>query len=125
MDERLARGIGKAVRARRKARGLSQEQLAESIDIAPQFLGRIERGLTLPSVPTLCSLAGGLDIMPGQLLPDPAHGIVHAADAHAVGYQPDAERLRQLIAVRIATFQPSTLEAVWRLCELIHEDPRN
>lgn len=70
MDERLARAIGESVRARRKARGLSQEQLAEAIDIAPQFLGRIERGLTLPSVPTLCSLASALGITPGGLLPE-------------------------------------------------------
>ncbi len=63
MDERaaLCARIGAAVRARRRARGLSQEALAEKSDISTHFIGLVERGLELPSLTTLLQLARVLD----------------------------------------------------------------
>lgn len=49
-------------RAARRARSLTQQDAAESIGVSAEFYGRIERGRTLPSVPTLVRIAEALDI---------------------------------------------------------------
>ncbi len=62
MDTNLAKRIGSAARAARRARSLTQQDAAESIGVSAEFYGRIERGRTLPSVPTLVRIAEALDI---------------------------------------------------------------
>lgn len=47
-DRRLA--LGKAAREARKALGLTQEKVAEKLDVSVEFYGRIERGAAWPSV---------------------------------------------------------------------------
>jgi transcriptional regulator with XRE-family HTH domain len=60
--------LGERLRARRRTLGLTQEALAEKVGIAPQFLGRIERGVALPSVPTLFRLTEVLGLGVDELL---------------------------------------------------------
>lgn len=67
-DRKLATTLGDVVRARRKALGVSQEEVAEKVGIASQFYGRIERGIALPSVPTLSNLADALGLSTDELL---------------------------------------------------------
>ena len=43
----------KSARAARTALGLSQADVAEKLGLSLEFVGRIERGVALPSVPTL------------------------------------------------------------------------
>lgn len=57
MDKDLANTIGTAARAAREAAGLTQEEAAELIGVSGAFYARIERGGTLPSVPTLVRIA--------------------------------------------------------------------
>lgn len=68
MDAALARKIGNAARGARKALSLTQEDAAERIGISLEFYGRIERGGTLPSVPTLLLMAEALDTSTDTLL---------------------------------------------------------
>ena len=49
--------FGAAVRIRRRALGLSQEEFAEKVDCHRNFVGRIERGEQNPTVDTLVRLA--------------------------------------------------------------------
>ncbi|SRR6266568_4372575 len=62
MDTNLAKRIGSAARAARRARSLTQQDAAERIGVSAEFYGRIERGRTLPSVPTLVRIAEALDV---------------------------------------------------------------
>src|SRR5712692_2086864 len=62
MDTNLAKRIGSAARAARRARSLTQQDAAELIGVSAEFYGRIERGRTLPSVPTLVRIAAALDV---------------------------------------------------------------
>ena len=62
MDTNLAKRIGSVARAARRARSLTQQDAAESIGVSAEFYGRIERGRTLPSVPTLVRIAEALDV---------------------------------------------------------------
>lgn len=47
------KAIGKRVRAARRARDMTQEQLAELANISTSFVGHIERGTRVPSLETM------------------------------------------------------------------------
>ncbi|MEH7436755.1 XRE family transcriptional regulator [Neobacillus drentensis] len=54
--------IGKKVEKFRKAKGLSNRELATIAEITPSMLSQIERGLANPSIQTLKVLAKALDV---------------------------------------------------------------
>lgn len=54
--------LGRRIRALRKAKGLTQEQLGEASRVNYKFLGSLERGLENPSVVTLAKVAKGLEV---------------------------------------------------------------
>lgn len=59
------------LRRERKARGLTQEQLAELSDLHMTDIGRIERAERDPGVRTIAKIAAGLGVPPDRLfLPD-------------------------------------------------------
>jgi transcriptional regulator with XRE-family HTH domain len=68
LETDLAKTIGDALRAARHAKGLTQEDAAERTGISLEFFSRIERGATLPSVPTLKRLAVSLHVSADVLL---------------------------------------------------------
>ncbi len=56
MEESLKRRLGRNLRALRIARGLTQEKLAEELNVTQRYLAGIERGernLTLDSIESL------------------------------------------------------------------------
>lgn len=61
--------IGAQIRRRRRELRLTQEELAEMADIAPSFLGHIERGTRKPSVETLVHLSEALGVCVCRLIP--------------------------------------------------------
>ena len=54
--------FGVRLKALRAQRGLSQEELAAAIDRSVDALSKIERGVTLPSLETLCRLGESLSV---------------------------------------------------------------
>lgn len=64
---RLEQQFGKKLRELRKARGLTQEQLAEKVNVSYQAISNIERGLTGPSFTTLAVIARALKVKPRDL----------------------------------------------------------
>lgn len=56
----LGRGFGRFVRRLRKARGLTQEQLAERAELSSDTIRRLETGSFSPSLDTLVKLNTGL-----------------------------------------------------------------
>ncbi|WP_199245438.1 helix-turn-helix domain-containing protein [[Phormidium] sp. ETS-05] len=60
--------FGTPVRSLRKARGLSQEQLAELAQLHRNYIGGIERGERNLSFLNILRLAKGLGISPSELL---------------------------------------------------------
>jgi transcriptional regulator with XRE-family HTH domain len=54
--------IGDAVRLHRKNAGLTQEKLAEAVDLNPKYLGEIERGEKIISIEALLRIAKALKI---------------------------------------------------------------
>ena len=71
MEESLKHRLGRNLRALRIARGLTQEKLAEQLNVTPRYLAGIERGernLTLDSIE---SLAAQLEVAALSLLTGP------------------------------------------------------
>ena len=48
--------MGARIKEVRKRNGLTQEQLAEHLDVSVEFVGQIERGLKLPSMQVFIKL---------------------------------------------------------------------
>lgn len=53
--------IGERVKACRRERGMTQEQLSEALSVSVGYVSQIERGVTKVSLETLCAIAGALD----------------------------------------------------------------
>ena len=64
--------IGMRVRRFRLRKGLSQEQLAELIDISVTHMSHIETGRTKLSLPVFVALSDALEVRTDELLHDPA-----------------------------------------------------
>jgi len=60
----LRQAFGANVRNHRKARGLTQEELAERVELSMETIGKIERGVAAPSFDTAEKLALALDVPP-------------------------------------------------------------
>lgn len=62
--------IGQRIRKIRKARGLSQEELAEKVGISTTHMSHIETGNTKLSLPVFVDLAEALEVRTDELLYD-------------------------------------------------------
>lgn len=65
---RLAQTFGENVRRLRNERGLSQEALALAVDLAPTYVGQIERGQRNPTLDVVEQIAEALGADPLDLL---------------------------------------------------------
>lgn len=45
--------IGNRIQTRRKAKGITQEKMAEDLDFSVGFISQLERGITRPSLDSL------------------------------------------------------------------------
>jgi transcriptional regulator with XRE-family HTH domain len=54
--------VGRNIRAARRATGLSQFQLAERSGLSADFIGKVERGTTSPSLESLKAIADALHL---------------------------------------------------------------
>lgn len=68
MDSRLGDQFGRNLRRSRRRADLSQESLAELIEVHRSEVGALERGLRLPRLDTILKLAAGVDSSPCVLL---------------------------------------------------------
>jgi transcriptional regulator with XRE-family HTH domain len=60
--------FGAVVRRRRCALGLSQQKLGERCGLTQEYISGIERGVRNPTLKSIWTLAGGLEVSPGDLL---------------------------------------------------------
>ena len=67
MDQ-LRNRIGTRIRISREALGLSQEALAERVQLNTSYLSQIERGMKVPSLEVLQRIASGLNTTLGEFL---------------------------------------------------------
>lgn len=68
-------GIGPRLRARRKVRGMSLQQVAARAEVSIGLLSQIERGLSMPSVRSLRAICAALEMPVGWLFDAPEAGV--------------------------------------------------
>lgn len=62
--------MGDRIKEARKEQRLTQDQLAERLDVSVEFIGQIERGLKLPSMQVFVKLIEALHVSADYLLRD-------------------------------------------------------
>ena len=67
-EQEYVNAVGRSIRDRRKARGLSQEELAASSGLHRTYIGAVERGERNPTVISLTRIAEALRTSPARLL---------------------------------------------------------
>ena len=67
-DEKLLREIGMRINAARKAKGITQEQLAESMDVSIQMISNLELGKKAVRPENIVKLCNVLDISADYIL---------------------------------------------------------
>ena len=85
--------LGENVKKARKMRNLTQEKLAEYIDLSPVFISHIESATRIPSLDTVCKIAGALKISVNDLLEN-------VDDADNISFNYELEELFILLKAR-------------------------
>jgi len=117
MDEQheaqLRKTIGANARAARQREELTQEQVAERLEISPEVYGRIERGLIFPRVPTLVDLCRVLRKPSDEILGLAANGNGGAHGEATARHVESPPELRRLLP-RLRKLTPDQLRALQR-----------
>ena len=106
--------IGHRIRAQRKARNWSQEELASRAGRSVFTISQVERGINLPNLATLIELAEALQCSLDDL----------TLDKTAVGTTPKSrehKRIESQVLVDIASMDLKTLRAVQNAIKAIFE----
>lgn len=61
-------GVGAAVKEFRLAAGLSQDALADRMDVSASYISMLENGARYPSIEMLIRVAIALEVRPGAML---------------------------------------------------------
>lgn len=98
MDQKA---IGRRIKAARERKGLTQEELAEEVDLSPMHVSVIERGVKLPKLETLINIANALDVSADVLLQDVVNNQTKlcASEASELFLQLRREDQRRALAV--------------------------
>jgi transcriptional regulator with XRE-family HTH domain len=64
---RVLQMLGARIRERRLERGMTQEALAETLDLSVAYISLIERGGRNPPITTVYAIARALGVPPGEL----------------------------------------------------------
>ena len=98
--------IGARIKAARERVHLTQEQLAEIIDISPTHMSVIERGIKTPKLDTFVRIANALGVSTDALLQDvvvPVNDSIMAELSARIGRMPQKDQERILNAIRALT----------------------
>ena len=72
------KSIGPRIKAARERKGITQESLAEIVNLSPMHVSVIERGVKPPKLETLIKIANALDVSADELLQDVVAFSTHA-----------------------------------------------
>lgn len=114
MRHELAFAIGKTIARWRTSQGMTQEQLAFALDVDPVTVSRFERGVTLPSLPTLHGMAGVFGVPLARLLDD-------APQAERT----EADTLAALMCNLSVAEKNYVLDTIKRFCALVARGKSN
>lgn len=98
--------IGKRIKAAREAAGMTQEELAEVLDMSTTHISVLERGVKPPKLETLIRIANVLQVSADALLQDvvtnSAVGVANDV-VRSISDMPEKERTRIINAIKALT----------------------
>ena len=97
------KAIGRRIKTARENKRLTQEQLAELVDLSPMHVSVIERGVKLPKLETLINIANVLDVPADVLLQDVVNNQTKLCASEAselINQLPREDQRRVLAALR-------------------------
>ena len=100
--------IGKRIKERREQLGLTQEQLAEKLDLATNYISTVERGATFPRCEKLILLLNGLETSADAIFCDVLdHSVSYKASvlSEKISELPGEEQKRILNMVELMVAQ--------------------
>jgi len=102
MDGLDKRKLGRNIRQARCRLGLTQEQMAERIDMAPEVYGRMERGHLVPRLERFVALCRALGESPDRLIfPPDGSEELEALEDFQIGTEASIEALRMALAANL------------------------
>ena len=103
------KAIGRRIKAAREKKRLTQERLAELVDLSPMHVSVIERGVKLPKLETLINIANILDVSADELLQDVVNNQtkLYVSEASELIEQLSREDQRRVLAA-LRSFVEST-----------------
>lgn len=87
MEAELKNHIASVIRAARRSKGLTQEDVADRIRRTPESLSNLERGQAVPSVETVIALCEVLEIPIERLLRGRSSSVDRALDDHRIAQE--------------------------------------
>lgn len=103
-ERKFAQGIGRAIAAQRKRRGINQSELAELIGVEQETISRFERGATLPPLGRLNDMANALSCPIENLIREGSSRLEDTVQILAEAMQGLAEGDRELIIELVGLF---------------------
>ena len=102
------KGMGKAIRRYREEAGITQERLAELVDISTNHLGAIEREVKTPTMETFVKLLNVLGAEPNEVLKEviPLTRMEHTS----------------VVEGKLERLKPKKQESVLRMLDVIIEE---
>jgi transcriptional regulator with XRE-family HTH domain len=102
MDGLDKRRLGRNIRLARCRLGLTQEQMAERIDMAPEVYGRMERGHLVPRLERFVALCRALGESPDRLIfPPEGSDAMEATEDLLIGTEASIEALRVALSANL------------------------
>ncbi|WP_224244804.1 helix-turn-helix domain-containing protein [Hyalangium gracile] len=101
MDGLDKRTLGRNIRQARCRLGLTQEQMAERIDMAPEVYGRLERGLIAPRLERFVAICRVLGESPDRLISQPEAAEEDTIPAARAGTQASISAFKKALASNV------------------------
>lgn len=119
---KLAKSLGDAAREARQKAGLTQADVAERIGVATEVYGRLERGILMPSVPTLRRICVALHMSADVMLalrdsPSPVSEEVPPPPA-----EPEEERIMRRLMRNVRKLSPIQIRALSMMASTLRRD---
>lgn len=92
--------LGNRIRIAREKKGITQEELAERVNISPSHISVIERGVKTARIDTVARIANELDVSADYLLQDLVNRSRESQLLSSIMDLPESDRNRLLNAVR-------------------------
>ena len=107
--------LGKRIRAIRKSKKLTLEQLSEMIGKTGQYLGNIERAEGIPSLNTVISIANALGVSMDMLLQEYLH-------EHSAELKPTKPNIYSPLLSKLKEMPPAKQRAIFQfICKMEKE----